>query len=195
MRLVVARYNEPLDWLADVPADWEVYVYNKGEPFNGEDIERMGASSPTVISRHNVGREAETFAHHNATVRPDGYTAFLQGNPFDHWPDPIAHIGRIVARGYRVGWLGYHYDTAWNVLPHTLESLGFRAVWDDLGIEGICPTRLSFPAGAQMVVAPQVIEARHHAWWHRAAAVAATEDTRVAHCFERLWPVIYRGGQ
>jgi hypothetical protein len=188
VRLVVARYNEPLDWLADVPAGWEVFVYAKGEPLEPRD-------GVTVIQRPNLGREAETFAHHNATVAPDGYTAFLQGNPFDHFRDPLGHIEAIVASGDRVGWLGYHYDTAWNEPPHTLESLDFRTVWHDLGLEGICPTRLSFPAGAQMVVAPQVIKARHHAWWQRAAEVAATEDVRVAHCFERLWPFIYRGGQ
>jgi hypothetical protein len=104
-------------------------------------------------------------------------------------------LARAVARGDRVGWLGYHYDTAWNVPPHTLDDLGFRAVWDALALEGICPTRLSFPAGAQMVVAPQVVAARSREWWENAARVAATDDWRVAHCFERLWPVIYRGGQ
>ena len=190
MRLVVARYNESLHWLDEVPDDWEVFVYNKGEPLCADDL-----SGATVVERPNVGREAETFAYHNATVPPDGYTAFLQGNPFEHWPDPIGHIDRIVERGDCVGWLGYHYDTAWNEAPHTLKSLDFRTVWHDLDIEGVCPTRLSFPAGAQMVVASQAISARHRAWWRRAAEVAATPDYRVAHCFERLWPVIYRGGQ
>lgn len=184
IRLVVARYNEDLGWLAGVPSEWEVFVYNKGEPAE------VGRHS--VAERPNVGREAETFAHHNATVPAAGWTVFVQGNPFDHWNDPLGDAERIVARGDRVGWLGYHYDTAWNVPPHTLKDLGFVKVWDDLHIGGICPTRLSFPAGAQMVVHESVINNRGPQWWENAAKVAATDDWRVAHCFERLWPVIYR---
>jgi len=177
---VVAKHKEDLSWLADVPAAWRVRVYDKGGEDNG------------YVNRPNVGREAETFAHHNATEPLVEWTVFLQGNPFDHWPDPIQHAQRIMARGDRVGWLGYHYDTAWNVPPHTLADLDFPTVWHDLGIEGVCPTRLSFPAGGQMVVHDSVITARHRVWWQRAATVTATNDWRVAHCLERLWPVIYR---
>jgi len=181
--VVVARYQEDLTWLADVPAAWSVRVYDKSGEDNG------------YINRPNVGREAETFCHHNATEPPAEWTVFLQGNPFDHWPNPIQHAQRIIARGDRgdrVGWLGYHYDTDWNQPPHTLHALDFATTWYDLGLEGICPTRLSFPAGAQMVVHKSAISSRHRAWWQRAAEVTATEDWRVAHCLERLWPVIYR---
>lgn len=178
--LVVAKYREDVSWLADVPASWSVRVYDKSDEDNG------------YIRRRNIGREAETFCHHNATEPPAEWNVFVQGNPFDHWPDPIQHAQRIMARGDRNGWLGYHYDTAWNEPPHTLDALDFGVTWRDLGIEGFCPTRLSFPAGAQMVVHGGVIARRHRVWWQQAAAVAATEDWRVAHCFERLWPVIYR---
>lgn len=184
IRLVVARYNEDLVWLADVPSEWEVLVYNKGEG--------VAVGRHSVVGRPNVGREAETFCHHNASVPPAEWNVFLQGNPFDHWNDPLGHAERIIARGDRVGWLGYHFDTAWNVPPHTLSALDFQTAWGDAGMDGICPTRLSFPAGAQMVVHGSVIERRHRAWWQRAAEVAATEDWRVAHCFERMWPCIYR---
>ena len=184
IRLIVARYNEDLGWLSCVPSDWTVYVYNKGEPLpDGEH---------SVVARPNVGREAETFCRHNATMTPAEWNVFVQGNPFDHCYDPLGEASRIVARGDRVGWLGYHFDTAWNVPPHTLAALDFKTVWHDVGMEGICPTRLSFPAGAQIVVHGSVIEHRHRAWWQRAAEVAATEDWRVAHCFERMWPCIYR---
>lgn len=186
IRLVVARHNEGAAWLKDVPAGWGIFVYDKGDPLPG------GPESLWQMTLPNVGREAETFCRHNATMRPAEWNVFLQGDPFDHWNDPLGDAQRIIARGDRVGWLGYHYDTTWNVPPHTLASLGFSTVWNDLGMEGICPTRLSFPAGAQMVVHGSVIERRSFAWWRRAAEVAATEDWRVAHCFERLWPSIYR---
>ena len=184
MRLAVARFNEDLSWLSAVPEDWEVFVYNKGEP--------VEPPRPcTVVARPNVGREAETFCYHNASVSPVGWTAFVQGNPFDHFHDPIEHIKQIAARGDRVGWLGFHYDTDWNVPPHTLAALDFRQVWDALKIGSFCPTKLIFPAGAQMVVHESAIKSRDHLWWQLALEVSTTEDWRVAHCFERLWPVIY----
>jgi hypothetical protein len=188
IRLIVARYNEDLAWLEDVPSDWTVFVYNKGEPLPDGVVGENGWS----FSVPNVGREAETFCRHNAAIMPAEWNVFVQGNPFDHCHDPLGEANRIVARGDRVGWLGYHFDTAWNAPPHTLAALDFPTVWHDVGMEGICPTRLSFPAGAQMVVHGSVIERRHRAWWQRAAEVAATDDWRVAHCFERMWPCIYR---
>lgn len=187
IRLVVARYNEDLGWLTEVPGGWSVYVYNKG------DEVRPLVKNQMVAHIQNVGREAETFCRHNANVMPrDFWTVFIQGNPFDHWNDPLGDAQRIMARGDRVGWLGYHYDTAWNVPPHTVAHLDVKAVWNAIGLDGACPARFSFPAGAQMVVHGSVITKRHRAWWQRAAEVAATDDWRVAHCFERLWPEIYR---
>lgn len=186
MRLVIARYSERLDWLAEAPAAWQVFVYNKGAP--------LGPLPRSVIeiTIPNIGREAETFSRHNATADLCEWTAFLQGNPFDHWPDPIEHIQRIISRQDRVGWLGFHYDTDWNVPPHTLCMLGLSDVWSAVEMEGPCPGRCSFPAGAQMVVHGSVIERRRREWWQRAAAVSATTDWRVAHCFERMWPDIYK---
>lgn len=185
--LVVARHNEPLDWLADVPEHWTVYVYNKGEPL------------PSAVSRdrlwerrrENIGREAETFCYHNRTVTPGGYTVYLQGNPFDHCPDPIATAQWIMARGDRVGWLGPHYDTTWNVHPHRLEDLGMEAVWNELFPFRPLPHRFSFPAGAQMVVWRTGVLNRDAEFWRDAHRIASTDDWRVAHCFERLWPTIY----
>lgn len=186
MRLVVARFNEDLAWLSGVPEGWEVFVYNKGEPV---EVPR----ACMIIERPNIGREAETFCHHNATVEPParGWTAFLQGNPFDHFHAPIDHIERIVSRGDRLGWLGFHYDTDWNEPPYTLDDLNFRATWESLGLGSFCPTRLIFPAGAQTVVFEHTIKRRDPLWWQMAEGVAAAGDWRVAHCFERLWPIIY----
>lgn len=182
--LVVARYNEPLDWLSAVPKWWEVCIYNKGEPV-------------TVDSRHlttnvqNVGREAETFLHHNVLREPRDYTIYLQGNPFDHCPDPLGQANFIMRRGDRVGWLGPHYDTDWNVSPHKLDDLGASAVWSRLFPGHQMPRRFSFPAGAQMVVWRSQVAARPPGWWRLAHEIAKTTDWRVAHCFERFWPAIY----
>jgi hypothetical protein len=86
--LVIARYNEKLDWLLQVPDKIGIIVYNKGEAINDpailDRIER-------IENRRNFGRESETYLHHVAKHRTDvaraGYTIFCQGNPFTHSPD------------------------------------------------------------------------------------------------------------
>lgn len=182
--VVVSRYREPLDWLSALPASWRVFVYDK----SGDDAPPFATPLP------NVGREAHTFCHHNATaVEPAGYTIYLQGNPFDHCPNLVEQAEFLMTRGDRVGWLGPHYDTAWNVEPHTVASLGTAEVWGRLFPGRPAPSRFAFPAGAQMVVWRDNILARGRAWWQAALGVATTDDWRVAHCFERLWPTIYGG--
>ena len=36
-------------------------------------------------------------------------------------------------------------------------------------------------------------ELRSQEWWEQAHRISVTDDWRVAHCFERLWPTIYGG--
>lgn len=182
--VVVARFNEPLDWLSAVPEDWSVYVYNKGGQVDVAERCRL-----TEVA--NVGREAETFCRHNATVEPDDWTVYLQGNPFDHCPDPIGTAVAFVEAGNSTGWLGESYETSWNAAPHTLVELGAAATWSMLFPGLSMPWGFTFPAGAQMVVRRDRVQARPKWWWRLAHEVSSSSDWRVAHCFERFWPTIY----
>jgi len=71
--VVIARYNENIDWVKTVTHN--IYLYNKG----GDNI-------PNSINLPNVGREAQTYLYHIVKnyEKLDDYTVFLQGNPFDH---------------------------------------------------------------------------------------------------------------
>jgi len=72
-KLVIARYNEELDWVNNLNKD-NVIIYNKGSDY------------VTAIKRENIGREVESFFYYiieNYYNLPD-YVIFLQGNPFDH---------------------------------------------------------------------------------------------------------------
>jgi len=77
MKLVVARYNENVEWSKQYE---NVVIYNKGSPLSGYS---------NVIDLPNVGREGHTYYHHIYTNYDilDDYTVFLQGNPFDHTPN------------------------------------------------------------------------------------------------------------
>lgn len=84
--IVIARYKEDLDWVVNIPRDFEVFIYNKGERIVDPAILRRAEH---VIDRPNVGRESETYIHHMMTrvAENDAFTVFAQGDPFTHSPD------------------------------------------------------------------------------------------------------------
>jgi hypothetical protein len=86
MRIVVARYNENIEWTRQLP---NVLIYNKGAPLGGEYKE---------ISLPNVGREGHTYYKHivDNYDNLDDYTVFLQGNPFDHSPHILPRLHSIL---------------------------------------------------------------------------------------------------
>lgn len=85
MNIIVARYNENIEWTKELN---NVIIYNKGDKLD---------NSYNETHLKNVGREGHTFY----TYIYDNYdnlsnhTVFLQGNPFDHCPDIIQKIKTI----------------------------------------------------------------------------------------------------
>jgi hypothetical protein len=86
MTIIVARYNENIEWTKDFS---KVIIYNKGSKLEGEYNE---------ILLENVGREAHTYYKYiyDNYDKLDDYTIFLQGNPFDHSPNIIENLHKIV---------------------------------------------------------------------------------------------------
>lgn len=93
-QLVIARYSERLDWLAEVPPEFEVHIYNKGQPITAAAVLARAAS---ITDRPNEGRESETYLTHVAGLGAgagaggasgdDPFVVFAQGDPFEHSPD------------------------------------------------------------------------------------------------------------
>ena len=77
--IVVARYNENLDWLKDIPKNFNIIIYNKGL----EDLTRPFIKIP------NVGRESHTYLYHIITNYNNlaDITIFCQGDSIFHSPD------------------------------------------------------------------------------------------------------------
>jgi Protein of unknown function (DUF3431) len=88
MKIVVARYNEDVEWTKAFP---NVLIYNKGSPLQGEYNE---------LSLENVGREGHTYYTYiyDHYDNLENYTAFLQGNPFDHSPNLFNQLNRYIDR-------------------------------------------------------------------------------------------------
>lgn len=82
--LVIARYNECLRWLGDLPSSLPVILVNKGQEID------EGCLPPQVkvFSRPNIGREGESYLWAMTQVQPSaGFVIFCQGGPFEHSPD------------------------------------------------------------------------------------------------------------
>lgn len=87
--LVVARYNENIDWLSEIDYQFnKIFIYNKG---------RKLISNLPIYDIPNIGREADTYL----TYIIDNYdnlsdfVVFLQGNPFDHTPNILNIINKL----------------------------------------------------------------------------------------------------
>jgi hypothetical protein len=83
--LIIARYNEPLDWIMLVPADFRIHIYNKGDPITSSAVRARG----DLVDCRNAGRESESYLTHIIEHGPGSgdFTVFSQGDPFEHSPD------------------------------------------------------------------------------------------------------------
>jgi hypothetical protein len=87
LTLVVARYNENLDWLLELQPDVRIVLYNKGSEISDLRVLRR---LDHLEAMPNRGRESDTYLHHLENIsEPEspGWTVFCQGNPFPHSPD------------------------------------------------------------------------------------------------------------
>lgn len=81
--LVVAHYNENLDWLKETKIDKAIF--------------HKGSNSPYGTKLPNIGREAHTYLYYiveNYNNLKD-YTIFCQGNPFDHFKDMLSFLNNL----------------------------------------------------------------------------------------------------
>ena len=91
--IAIARYSENLDWVGDIPGDFDVTIYNKGMEITSAPALKR---ADRIVELANSGRESDTILRHilNKTEFGDGFTVFLQGDPFEHSPDIIALLGQ-----------------------------------------------------------------------------------------------------
>lgn len=72
-RIIVARFNEDVEWTKDVPKDWDVVIVQKD------------------VDTPNVGREASSYLwaiqKYYDEIKPDDEYMFVQGRYDDHTPD------------------------------------------------------------------------------------------------------------
>lgn len=73
--IIIARYNENLEWVYQIPSEYKIKIYNKGGdiPFDSEKLP-------------NVGRESHSYLKYiiDNYDNMEDEIIFTQGNPFDH---------------------------------------------------------------------------------------------------------------
>ena len=84
LELVVASYNESLDWLPDVPKAWKRTIYRATEGLSEERPDKLGKIPITRIP--NGGREAGQYLWHIIHRRKSlaDITLFVQGDFLKH---------------------------------------------------------------------------------------------------------------
>jgi len=189
--LVVARYLEPVQWLANVPGAFRITVYDKG------------GDLPSGIPLPNVGREAHTYLTHIVENYDSlsELTVFCQGHPFDHASDFHRILRAIAAGGLGLDafeWYGFLVDTdddlgrrlfvPWSKNENGRE-LNIRQFHRELfSEEG--PPDFAFVGGAQFAVRRELIRQRSQAFYQRALELSMNFPD-AAHCYERLWDRVF----
>ncbi len=199
MELVVARYQEDLQWIRRVPKRFHVTVYNKGEDAPALPKRRQ----LEVVSLPNTGREEQAYLEHIVRRYDDlaDLTVFAQGKPFDHVPSfhKVLHdiaFNRVVVDGFH--WMGFIIDEddatgsrlfqRWSKNPDgdplPLDDF-FQALWGEPA-----PDRITFYPGAHVAVTAEQVRTQPRSFYERALAISAALP-HAAHCFERVWDRIF----
>jgi hypothetical protein len=195
-KVVISRYNEPLDWVSSIECDY--IIYNKGERIENADI-----PEGKVINVPNEGREAETFLRYiisNYNNLPDSLV-FVQGNPFDHFPETLKiinsdHADDIIGMGPQISCDG-------NGVP-SYPGLPLRAI-QKIIMPDLDTNVFNFTAGAQMLVTKSYILSKPLLWWESVfstynaywfsnieSGYGHKPGVFIAHAFERLWEYIFK---
>lgn len=127
--LIIARYNEDLDWLKEFK-DFKIIVYNKGDELPENPLYE-------IINLENKGRESHTWLHHIVKNynNLNEISIFLQGNVDDlncmAYKNPNDYLKKINKYGFkasRYGLLGpFHWD--WNV--NIDKDIRYKSQWEN----------------------------------------------------------------
>jgi hypothetical protein len=153
--IIVARYNENVEWLNSLNSKAQIFLYNKGQ------------HSDDSIQLPNIGREAHTYIHHiisNYNNLSD-YNIFCQGDPFPHCGNFISHVNSVVDGAECVNefkWLTNGlYNTLNNGGPYHTVDLRIDEYLSRIGMGHIDVSGVfQFGPGAQFIATGECLRKR-----------------------------------
>ena len=188
MQIIVARYNEDMDWTKQFP---NVLIYNKGTKFNNEYNE---------IQLNNVGREGHTYFKHiyDNYENLEDYIIFLQGNPFDHSPDLIQNINKYMNK-YNNNSLDLEFEyLSKKIIDCNLIGcrwfieLPLRDIYEKIFNERKEYMDFRFGVGAQFIVSKNTILKRPKSFYLNIIEILEKDvDPIEGHAIERFHSIIF----
>lgn len=204
--VVIARYNENLDWLKNLNNPF--MVYNKGQEFPYEIIRK---------DIPNKGREAETYIRsiieNYSVLSQYKYMVFLQGNPFDHCQDLYNKINSYdnentfdyLSESNGEGLL----DKILYLRDHSVSLIDCLLNQSYVNQSGAVKTLLllnligiklqscqwSYACGAQYIVPTKIILNKSIEWWMHFYRIFQCYSTSASNDFDYIleltWPIIW----
>ena len=186
LTIVVARYNESIDWInGTLNNRTKCIIYNKGPKLDNHIC--------PIIYLPNVGREGHTYLYHiiNNYDNLSEYTMFLQGYPFDHTPclESILASDEWKKPFHTISAKKYNLTINKEQNLYTMLEL-YKSLFNRTKTE----FSLWFGAGAQFCVSRSTIRTRPKEFYEQISAVLAQNiDPIEGHAIERFWPMIFLG--
>jgi hypothetical protein len=191
MVIVIARYNEPLEWIDSLDSRWKSMIYNKGDSIQRE-----------CVVMDNNGREASSYLRYivdHYSSLPE-YVCFVQGDPFCHSPNLYEELSSFIScEGFKFFDVNGHESCGGN--SFTSCDKGGSPHHGGLNIQGFCSTHniilpdgnLDFSPGAQFIVNRDIILKRDFSFYSKlySAVHVGGEKPDEAYVMERIWKYIF----
>lgn len=206
VEIVVAKYNENVDWL--IPYNTLITIYDKGSTYNTQNN-----IFKNIIDLPNVGRESHTYLHHivNNYDNLKEYTVFIQGKIYDHTKfqlndyiknknpffSDINMKGTIFASNNAYGYLEHtkHWLQEYNNGHMEKELLDFET-WFNMYIKKTLPpiTDFVWSHGACFCVTKTCILSNPKSYYETLLLLLSNHvNPECGHYFERSWYYIFQG--
>lgn len=182
MDIVVAVYNENIDWIENLK-DKRIFLYLK----NSSRYEEIKNKFPYVNVEilDNIGRESHTYLYHICTHYYDlsDCVVFLQGNPFDHCPN----ILDLLTYSTTPKFFGNTHTCSGNGSP---QHLGLPVAKLYREIFGKIKVNFTFVAGAQFMI-PDTTIIKHPLDFYKNLLNKHYSENLLPWCMERYWNYIF----
>jgi hypothetical protein len=190
VNIVVAKYNENVDWCKKL--NHKVTIYDKSDNPIKESIKLK-----------NVGREGETFLYHivNNYNNLDDVTIFLQGNPFEHlyllaeWGSTFSEdqINMVIHKMNTEINDQSEFTTFYQVLyndPNGTNNVNAKEAC--IKYYGESYDNFTLSPGAQYIVPKKNILSRPLEFWERLHKAMFNNEELNGYCQEQLWYFAYK---
>ena len=195
IQIVIARYNENLDWTKDLS---NVVICNKGLPMV-KDL----YGHQIINGLKNVGREGHTiysYIYDNYHTLHD-YTVFLQGNPFDHCPEILDKLQELNYMelppefsffAIYISDIFLGYDIFYPDLNCHLDfKNAYEEIFHEIPSKELMEKRFPFGSGAQFIVSKSNILSRSRDFYKRIIHMLSYSSNPIqGHIIERFHKII-----